>query len=728
MNREQLTNTHHSRLAYVYIRQSSLHQVQHHTESQRRQRELVERAVELGWPDEQVKLIDEDLGRSGSRSERRAGFEKVLSDVALGLVGIVLALDVSRMSRDNRTWYHLLDICAITHTLIGDGEGLYDPRAYNDRLLLGLKGTMSEAELFVMNQRLAEAMRSKAARGELRCRLPTGYLWDEAGRIQKSPDEQVRSTIERIFSLFTEQGSMGAVHRTLVEEEIEVPVLAGRGTQVRWCVPSDNYVIRLLKHPIYAGAYVWGRRQVEESLDEEQRSVKKVRECEREAWHVLIKGHHEGYISWEQFERNQRQIASNRNGSPGPGAAREGHSLLQGLVLCGRCGRTMSVCYHGARRTLRYVCSAGKAFETGRCQSIGAVRLEQAFERLVLEALQPLALEAMVQASAAHCESREQQSEHWRQRVERAQYEVALARRQYDAVDPGNRLVARELERRWEQALEALSRTQGEATQQLADSHQALSAHECAEFAHYAHDIAALWQASSTSARDKKRIVRCLVENVVVTQEAMLQAKVHWSGGEVTTIELPKGRVGIHRYVTDPDIVEQVRSLAEQFADDQIATILHHRGLRTSKGLTFRAQHVTNLRRCYAIVGHTRATLETEHVYSARQATQILGVTQRTVERWLATGQLRGTQLTKGAPWRIEITPADRERLCPQEMPTDWVTLKRAAYVLRVTQQTVLNKLKRGELEGVRVRTKARTAWRIRLESGTCEMQDGLFV
>ena len=387
MKHEQLHETHHRRLAYVYIRQSSVHQVEHHTESQRRQRELVERAVVLGWSNEQVKLIDEDLGRSGSRSQRRTGFDALLADVAMGLVGIVLALDVSRISRGNRAWYHLLDICAITHTLIADGEGLYDPRTYNDRLLLGIKGTMSEAELHVMNQRLVEAMRSKAARGELRCRLPAGYFWDEAGRIQKSADEQVRSTIERVFALFGEHGSMGAVHRTLIDEEIAVPMLGQRGSALRWGKPSSGYVIRLLKHPMYAGAYVWGRRQVEESLDEQQRSVKKVRERTPEAWHVLIKGHHEGYISWEQFEDNQGKIASNRNGTSGPGAAREGYSLLQGLVLCARCGRTMSVHYHGARRTLRYVCNGGVDYATGRCQSVGAMRLEQALEGLVLEAL-----------------------------------------------------------------------------------------------------------------------------------------------------------------------------------------------------------------------------------------------------------------------------------------------------------------------------------------------------
>ena len=333
----------------------------------------------------------------------------------------------------------------------------------------------------------------------------------------------------------------------------------------------------------------------------------------------------------------------------------------------------------------------------------------------------------MAQASAAHLASQEQQNEHWRQRLERAHYEVDLARRQYDAIDPANRLVARELERRWEAALEGWSRTQTDAAQAQCDRRAALSDQECAELRHYAHDLGALWQAPTTCARDKKRIVRCLIENVVVSKEDTLKAKVHWHGGEVTHIELPAGRVGINRYVTEPQVVDQVHRLAEHFADDQIALILHHRGMRTPKGLTFRAQHVTNLRRCHKIAGHTRARLETGHVYSARQAAKLFAVSQRTLESWLSNGLLRGSQLTPGAPWRIEATPADRERLCPQEMPSGWMTLKRAAHELEVTQQTVLNKLKRGELESVRVRTGGRTAWRVQIESSAYDDQQTLF-
>jgi len=732
MNPEQLLSTHHARMACVYIRQSSLQQVLHHRESQRRQRALEERAVQLGWKPERVQVLDEDLGRSGARTQRRSGFERLLSTVALGEVGIIFSLQVSRISRDNRNWYHLLDICAITHTLIADAEGLYDPRAYNDRLLLGLKGTMSEAELHLMKQRLVEAVRAKARRGELRHRLPAGYDWDETGRIQKTPDEQVRSTIAQVFARFDELGSVHRVHCALIEQGLEVPVRAGRGPALRWALPSEGYVSRLLKSPLYAGAYAWGRRQVEERLDAQQRPVKRMRRCEPEGWHALIKEHHEGYISWEHFERNQRAIESNwRAGAARPGAAREGASLLQGLVLCGRCGRSMKVNYYHRKGTIRYVCwNAHRQTGAALCQSFGAARLERAFEALVLEALQPAGMQAMAQASLIHTEARQRERAHAEQRLERSRYEVDLARRQYDAVDPANRLVARELERRWERSLEECSRIETEAAARLQMLQEPLSAEERAQLEQFGRDLPSLWNCSGTGVQDKKRIVRCLIENVVVTvREAQtLEARVHWAGGEVSTLEVPKGRSGVHRYVTDPEVVALVRVLAAEFADDQIARILHRKRLKTSKGLPFNAQRVTNIRSRYDIPGHTRANLGGEqHVYTVEQAAQLLRVSRRTLDKWIATGLLRARQLTQGAPWQVQVSEADRRRLGATEAPQGWLTLKGAASALGVSQQTVLNKLKSGELNGVRVRAGARSAWRIEVDSTSYDNQASLF-
>jgi DNA invertase Pin-like site-specific DNA recombinase len=729
MNPEQIAARHRSRSAYVYIRQSSQHQVLHHHESQRRQRSLVDRALALGWTRDFVVEIDEDLGRSAARSRERSGFSKMVAAAALGKVGLILALEVSRLIRGNRDWYHLLDICAVTGTLIADAEGLYDPRAYNDRLLLGLKGTMSEAELHVMKQRLAEAVRAKARRGEFRLRLPPGYVWDEAGRIVKTPDAQVRSAVALVFERFAQLGTVHQVQASLAEEGLLVPTLGGSGHQLRWAQPGYGYLHRMLRNPMYAGAYVFGKRQVEEVLDDSQRPVKRVRERPRKEWHVLLRDHHESYLSWEAFEKNQRQITANRRGGSGAGAPREGASLLAGLVLCGHCGRRMKVSYGNGGRLVRYACVSRRQ-QTGAavCQSFGALRLERAAERLLLEALAPLGIEAMLEAAKAHLEAGAAERAHWRHRVERARYEVGLARKQYDAVDPANRLVAGELERRWEEALRELERIEGEAEVRIQALEKPLTAKEQERLRAYAGDLPRLWSAPGTRPQDKKRIVRCLIENVVVTvpeEGAQLKAEVCWVGGEKTAVELPKGKTGIHRHITDPELVELIRTLAQEFSDEQIARILSRRKLKTSKGLPFTARRVTSLRGNYGIEGRTRARLQGGDVYTAEQAAEILGVCHSTVIRWIETGLLHGSQLTSGAPWRVRVTEEDKRQLAAADAPEGWLPLKGAAQVLGVSQQTVLQRLKSGRLEGVRVRVGRRSGWRIRVaQTGGDDRED----
>lgn len=731
MNPDQITTAHRSRLAYVYVRQSSPHQVAVHQESQRRQRSLVDRAVSLGWTGEHVAVVDEDLGQSAGRSHERGGFPKMVAETAMGQVGLILALEVSRLARGNRDWYHLLDVCAITGTLIADHEGLYDPKVYNDRLLLGLKGTMSEAELHLMKQRLVESVLSKARRGEFRVRLPAGYVWDEAGRIQKTPDDEIRSAIELVFRRFAELGTVHRVQCSLAEEGLRVPVTCGRGSQIEWRLPREGYVRGLLSHPLYAGAYVYGRRQVEEVLDASHRPRKQVRQRPRAKWHVLIRDHHEGYIAWEVFERNQRQIASNRRSEPSPGAPREGGALLPGLVLCGRCGRRMKVSYFNRRRCWQYLCVAGRQ-QTGvpPCQRFGAVRLERAVEALLLEALAPVGLEAMIEATRAHVEATQAEQAHWTQKVERARYEVDLARRQYDAVDPANRLVARELERRWEKALKDLQAVEAEAAQQIEALQRPLTAQEQQRLRYYANDLRSLWNAPSTRSQDRKRIARCLIENVVVTvpqNNGMLNAQVHWVGGEVTTVEVPKGRSGVTRHATDAEVLELVRMLAPEFADDQIARILSRKRLRTGTGLPFNAQRVTNVRYTYAIPGRTRARLDVKDTCTAEQAAEILGVSRRTVIIWIESGFLVGTQLTAGAPWRVRLTEEDRRRLTAADAPEGWLPLKGAATVLGISQKTVLQRLESGQLDGVRVPTGRRSGWRIRVPARTCDEDRSLF-
>jgi excisionase family DNA binding protein len=713
----------------VYVRQSSAHQVVHHRESQRRQRDFVCRATDLGWPRERIQTIDEDQGRSGSRSGRRSGFEEMVAMTALGKVGVVLALEVARLARGNRDWYQLLDVCSITNTLIGDEEGLYDPRAYNDRLLLGLKGTMSEAELHLMRQRLVEATRAKAKRGELRRRLPAGFVWDEAGRIQKNPDEQIAAMVKEVFERFARLGTIHQTHLSLREEGIEVPVRSGPGNSIVWTGSRYGHLREMLNNPIYAGAYVYGRRQTEEVLDDALKARKRKKTVDPEHWHALLREHHEGYIDWDQYERNRMQIKANYRA--GNGAPREGESLLQGLVLCGRCGRSMRVAYGRCAGQVRYTCEQARR-QTGEqiCQAFGARRLERAVETLLLEALAPAGMAGMIRAAEDYEKDNEAERERWNQKIERARYEVRLAERQYNAVDPDNRLVARELERRYEKALRELEATEAESSGRLKELDRPLSEAEQQLLTGYAEDLGDLWNAPSTRPQDRKRIARCLIEAAVVHGphgSETLRAELHWKGGEVTTIEVPRGKRGVHRYVLSTELVELVRTLAREFSDGQIARILRCKRLKTTKGRSFAAYHVANVRRKYGIASGPLVAVKGKDIYTAEEASERLGVCRSTVIRWVESGLLRGRQTTDGAPWRIVVAAADIQRLKPTEPDKTWMSLKRAASVLGLSQQTILQKLKSGEVEGTRVQTGRRASWRIRLPEGTYDNHPTLF-
>ena len=725
MSPDEVTDAHRARKAYVYVRQSTQKQVLANRESQRRQRELVKRPVKLGWAPDLVHVIDEDLGQSGSRAQVRSGFEGMVADVALGHVGMVVALEVARFARGNRNWYHLLDVCAVTRTLIADNEGLYDPRQHNDRLVLGLKGTMSEAELHLIRQRLVEATLSRARRGEFRVVLAPGYVWDEAGRIQKHPDERVRSVIALIFERFAKLSSMHAVQRSLVKDGISVPVRRAKG-RLEWIVPSYDYVSRVLTGPLYAGAYSFGRRQVEEVLDEQHQPRKRVRPRAREDWHTLIRDHHDPYISWEVFEANQEQIARNYP-KPGPGPVRGGRALLQGLVLCGRCGRRMSSVYAGKRLTVRYVCNQrDKQLGSGTCQSFGAYELEKTVQRLVLECLQPLGVEAMLEAARAHAQTSDVERAHWKQKVEQAEYEVDLAFRQYSAVDPANRLVARELERRWEASLRALEEAKSEAASRTAHLDPFLSQEEERELRRYAEDLCALWEAPTTRAQDRKRIVRCLVESVVALADGpRMLSSIHWVGGEVSDFEC--SRLGGNSRRSDPELVEFVRDAARHLPDDQIARVLQRRRIRSAHGHSFTSHRVACLRGRYDIAPGPGFPSSGEDVYTAQEAARLLGVTVGTVHCWVKEGLLCGAQKSRKSPWQIRVTKEDRRRLTTGDAPEGWLSLAAAAEALGVTEQTVLDRLKAGQLEGVRVRVARRFGWRIRVESGPSDDSATLF-
>ncbi len=453
---------HLHRTAFVYVRQSSVTQVEHHRESTKRQYALVEKACALGWQREQVSIIDEDLGLSGASAAHRNGFARMTAEVALARVGIILGLEVSRLARNNADWYQLLDLCAMTDTLIGDADGLYHPALFNDRVVLGLKGTMSEAELHILRARLEGGIRNKAARGELRRGLPVGLVWgDEDAEVRFHPDEAVTSAIRTVFERFNEFGSVRRVWLWFRSEGLSFPLQTIQLAEIQWVAPTYHAIHSVLTSPVYAGAYVYGKTRHQRYVDEQGRVRKRVRKLPRSEWGVLIPDHHEGYIDWVTYEANQARIATNTRPQPhqGGGAVREGAALLQGLATCGHCGRRLRTHYRGRNHTPGYHC-AGKKVVEGRgvyCLSVGGVQIDQAVTDAFLEALKPAGIKAALAAAEQLETNHDAALEQWRLTVERARYEAERAERRYRAVEPENRLVARGLEAEWEKRLRATS-------------------------------------------------------------------------------------------------------------------------------------------------------------------------------------------------------------------------------------------------------------------------------
>ena len=479
-NNGKIQGTHIDRLALVYVRQSTMQQVERHQESTRLQYGLVSRATQLGWPSQRVIVIDEDLGQSATTTVGRLGFQRLVAEVGLDHVGIVLGIEMSRLARSNRDWHQLLEICALFGTLIGDLDGVYDPSDYNDRLLLGLKGTMSEAELHILKRRMLEGKRAKARRGELGMQVPMGYIRRPSGEVIKDPDEQAQGVIARVFELFERLGTLHGVLRYLVEHQIQMPCRQSSGPakgELQWRRPNRTTLSNLLHNPIYAGAYVYGRRPTDPrkkvpGRPSTGRTVAKVGQ-----WEVLIKDRFPSYISWQQYERNVSQLEANT--AQGLGGVRHGVSLLSGLLICGRCGLRMSTQYTNNGQGLRYNCSRMCVdYGEAPCQSLAGGVLDEQITRLVFQALEPAALEISLQVAEDLEAERAQEQRHWEQRLERAHYEVERAFRQYDAVEPENRLVARTLERRWEQALADEAKLKQAHDRYLAEQPTTLSVEE----------------------------------------------------------------------------------------------------------------------------------------------------------------------------------------------------------------------------------------------------------
>jgi DNA invertase Pin-like site-specific DNA recombinase len=725
----KITEQHRRRRAVVYVRQSTPTQLERNHESRARQYALRDRAIELGWPAAAVSVVDGDLGRSGASTEGRSGFKELVAEVGLGQVGLVLALEVSRFARSSADWHQLLDLCALTGTLIADSDGIYSPVDFNDRLLLGLKGTMSEAELHLIRARLDGGLRNKAKRGELELSLPVGLDRDENGIVMLAADEQVRHAIDRVFELWRRLGSARQVVKELIAEEQKLPRRTVGSRRIRWNRASYGAVHDLLTNPVYAGAFVFGRTRQQKRLDENGRVRRRTVELPIEQWSVCIPEHHPGYVSWPDYLATRERLRSNMiKGGQGGGAAREGGGLLQGLVRCGHCGRRMQVAYSGTSgRVPRYACVRAHHLHgtDHSCQSVGGVRLERAITTAFLDAITP----AGIRASAQAIEEIEQQHDErlvgQRLAVERAEFEAGRARRQFDACEPEHRLVARTLEARLEIALEELERERRKLAELERRRPEPLTRAERDGLARIARDLPRLWNATTTTARDRKELLRTLITEITLTvQEEPRRAEIEilWEGGARSELQITLARRGAKRTCTAEDTVELIRRLAEHHPDRQIAAILNKQGRRTGTGLLFSEPRVKYVRQQNEIPAAPPPD-PASGIFTIDQAALELGVAETTIYRWLRAGLLPGEQTTPHAPWRIRLTPEVRAQFVP-EVPDGFLPLDAAAKALGVARQTVLHKVQRGELHAVQVMSGRRKGLRIQVSNGTLGLID----
>ena len=727
---DKITEQHRRLRAIVYVRQSSPAQVQNNHESRALQYALRERAIELGWPAEQVAIVDEDLARSGASTDGRLGFKDMVAEVGLGRVGLILGIEVSRLARNNADWYQLLDLCTLTGTLVADSDGIYSPGNFNDRLVLGLKGTLAEAELHLLRARLDGGKRHKAERGELALHLPVGLDRDDDGRIVLCPDEQVRHAIERVFEFWRRLGSARQVVAELIAEGQKLPRRTVGQRRVRWEQASYGAVHDLLTNPVYAGAFVYGRTTDRQGLDEHghlrrRRTVA----LPIEQWSVCLPDHHPGYVSWDEYLATRERLRRNvRPRGEGGGAAREGVALLQGILRCGRCGRRMNVAYSGKDgRHPRYLCQRGLRYHGTEetCQSFGGLRVENAVATAFLDAITPAGVRACSEAIGELERQHEERLKGQRLAVERAQFEADRARRKFDACEPENRLVGRTLERAWERALQELEREQRKLQQLQRQRPEPLTSSERQALASLARDLPRLWAADTTTPRDRKELLRTLLVEVIATvkqEPRQAEIEIHWEGGARTQLQVPLISRGPETTRTREDTVELIRRLAAHHPDHQIAEILNRQGRLTGTGLPFTKSRVHSVRRKHGIPAAPPPDPNSD-LYTVAQACEQLGVSNRTINRWVDAGLLPAEQTTPHAPWRIRITDEIRACFVPN-VPDGYLPLNEAAKCLGCARQTVLHKVQRGELRAVQVTKGRRKGLRIKVSDSDAGLFD----
>ena len=737
----KITSSHLSRAALIYVRQSTLAQLERNTESTARQYDLVNRARQLGWPREAIRVIDGDLGISGSVTGQRAGFEGLVAEVALGQVGIILALEASRLARDNAAWYRLLDLAGVCDTLVADADGVYHPALFTDRLVLGLMGIMAESELHVLRARLEGGIKNKAARGELRRGLPVGLIWGEGdGEICFHPDEAVTGVLRATFKQFAVSGSVRATWLWLRAQQLRWPLqqavyLHGKPGEITWVEPTYHAVHTTLTHPAYAGAYVYGRTRDERCLGPDGALRTRRRKLPRDQWEVLIPDHHPGFTDWDTYLANQARIGANirpQARQPGTGAVREGSALLQGLATCGTCGRKLAVFYRGPAKTVpNYYCQGSAELVNGRGSrhmNVGGQAIDAAVAGAFLAALQPAALQACLHAAEQLEHGHDAALDQHRRQVEQARYQAVKAERRYRAVDPENRLVARGLETEWNTALQQLADAEAELTRRQTARPKALTPAGRDAILALGDDMGQVRDAPTTTDKDRKQLLRTLLEEVNITgrrddPDPHARLVLRWKGGAITELTVPLRRPQ-PKIRTDDDTVDLVRRLAVHYPDAIIAGILNRQGRRTPRGLSYTAGRVQGLRHYWGIPRHqpaTSAPAEGE-LLNVAQAARQLGIAPSTLLRWLNDGFIAGEQVTPGAPWRVRLTDQLRGMLA-DTTPDGWVALHHASRTLGISRQTVLQKVKRGELRAILTRTGRRKGLRIEIPTP----RDGLF-
>jgi DNA invertase Pin-like site-specific DNA recombinase len=671
---ERITTAHRAKLAYVYVRQSSPGQVRHHQESTELQYRLVERAAVFGWPRERVHVIDDDLGKSGTSSRDRYGFQTLIAEVGLGKAGLVMSLDASRLARNNRDWHQLLELCSLFGVLIADGERLYDPAAYHDRLLLGLSGIMSEAELHQIKIRLHQGERQKAARGELRLPLPAGLIHTRDGSVTFNPDEEVQERLRLVFAKFRELRSAKAVMRYLRRGNLLLPVRPLHGPaphDVVWRPADSARVINILKNPAYAGAYVYGRRRQDPLRRQPGSDRIGTAAVAPEDWSICLKDAHPAYLDWDEFMANRRQLADNvgRYDAGRPGAPRKGNALLQGIVSCGRCARRMCLRYSGPHGDYPvYVCVADSSAEgRPRCQEVRALAVDAEVERLILTALTPDRIVLAIAALGEIEEETRAMERQWSLKRERARYDVERARRQYDAVEPENRLVARSLERVWEERLRRVDQVEQEYDAWRREQSVSISDNDRAEILALGEELPRLWRAATTRSADRKQIVRLVIKDVALDQKrrrGYVWIKVIWKTGAASEHWLQRCVQGYEQHADQDRLRQCITELnRQQKMDGEIAAILNKEALRTAHGAPFSGGMVHVLRKRWRIqsvkINGTAANPQQwpDGSYSVQGAATAIGITPQVIFDWLRKGWLTGTQLAKGMPWQISLSP-----------------------------------------------------------------------